>query len=75
MRKGLVPLLLRHARGGADMPFFGMSAPLCGRRGAYIPRTSVGAYAPPSPSSIGVRELDRADLAKDPRPQIGPALC
>ena len=32
--------------GGADLPFFGMSAPLERQRGAYIPTTSVGTYAP-----------------------------
>jgi len=37
--------------GGADVPFFGMPAPLSRSRGAYIPTKTVGTYAPPVAST------------------------
>ena len=38
--------MLREFAGGADVPFFGMSA--IRHRGAYIPTKSIGTYGPPN---------------------------
>ena len=62
------------ATGGADVPFFGMSALLWIRRGAYIRTKSVLTYAPPACGRLARRRASHFSTGVTSTAMLGPKL-